>query len=87
MIENMRKYTGLMVVVLVLLAAGLILTMGDFRPNSGGRAKVTEVYGEGIDQIQFRKMGFNSLKVIKQLRDPGLTGYALDIIENRRLSP
>ena len=76
-----------MVVVLVLLAAGLILTMGDFRPNSGGRAKVTEVYGEGIDQIQFRKMGFNSLKVIKQLRDPGLTGYALDIIENRRLSP
>lgn len=85
MIENMRKYTGLMVVVLVLLAAGLILTMGDFRPNSGGRAKVTEVYGEGIDQIQFRKMGYNSLAVIKQLQDPGLTGYAMDMIYNQRL--
>ena len=74
-----------MVVVLVLLAAGLILTMGDFRPNSGGRAKVTEVYGEGIDQIQFRKMGYNSLAVIKQLQDPGLTGYAMDMIYNQRL--
>ncbi|MGJ8657057.1 MAG: SurA N-terminal domain-containing protein [Akkermansiaceae bacterium] len=85
MIENMRKYTGLMVVVLVLLAAGLILTMGNFNANSGGRGKVTEVYGEGIDQIQFRKMGFNSLGVIKQLQDPGLTGYALDMIYNRQL--
>ncbi|MEZ7956067.1 MAG: SurA N-terminal domain-containing protein [Rubritalea sp.] len=85
MIENMRKYTGLMVVVLVLLAAGLILTMGNFNANSGGRAKVTEVYGEGIDQIQYRKMGFNSLNVIKQLRDPGLTAYAMDMIFNQRL--
>lgn len=83
MIENMRKYTGLMVVILVLLAAGLILTMGDFRPNSGGRGKATEVYGESIDEVQFRKMGFNSLGVIKQLRDPGLTAYALDIIYNQ----
>lgn len=74
-----------MVVVLVLLAAGLILTMGNFNANSGGRGKVTEVYGEGIDQIQFRKMGFNSLGVIKQLQDPGLTGYALDMIYNRQL--
>lgn len=74
-----------MVVVLVLLAAGLILTMGNFNANSGGRAKVTEVYGEGIDQIQYRKMGFNSLNVIKQLRDPGLTAYAMDMIFNQRL--
>ena len=87
MIENMRKYTGLMVVVLVLLAAGLILTMGDFTANTGGRGKVTEVYGEDIDQIQFRKMGFNSLNVIKELKDVGLSTYALDIIENRQLSP
>jgi hypothetical protein len=85
MIENMRKYTGLMVVVLVLLAAGLILTMGNFNANSGGRAKVTEVYGEGIDQIQYRKMGSNSLSVIKQLRDPALSAYAMDMIYNRRL--
>jgi|GEM_PF-2473782 len=85
MIENMRKYTGLMVVVLVLLAAGLILTMGNFNANSGGRAKVTEVYGEGIDQIEYRKMGFNSLSVIKQLRDPSLSAYAMDMIYNQRL--
>ncbi|MFT5632304.1 MAG: hypothetical protein ACI9SQ_000008 [Rubritalea sp.] len=87
MIENMRKYTGLMVVVLVLLAAGLILTMGNFNANSGGRAKVTEVYGEGIDQIQYRKMGFNSLNVIKELSRKSmfyndLASYALELILN-----
>ena len=81
----MRKYTGLMVVVLVLLAAGLILTMGDFRPSTGARAKVTEVYGESIDLVQYRKMGVNSINVIKQLRDTSLTAYALDIMYNQRL--
>lgn len=85
MIENMRKYTGLMVVVLVLLAAGLILTMGNFNANAGGRAKVTEVYGEGIDQIEYRKLGFNSLNVIKLLKDQGLSAYAMDMIYNQRL--
>jgi hypothetical protein len=84
MIENMRKYTGLMVVILVLLAAGLILTMGNFDTNTGGRAKVTEVYGEGIDQIEYRKLGDNSLNVIKTLKDPGLTEYALELIFNQR---
>jgi len=67
MIENMRKYTGLMVIVLILLAAGLILTMGTASPNAGGRGKVTEVYGEAIDQIEYRKLGLNSINVIKEL--------------------
>lgn len=76
-----------MVVVLVLLAAGLILTMGDFRPNTGKRAKVTEVYGTAIDRQQYRKIGSNSIQAIKQANDFQLSSYALDLIYNRRLSP
>ncbi len=83
----MRKYTGLMVVVLVLLAAGLILTMGDFRPNTGKRAKVTEVYGTAIDAQEYRKIGNNSINAIKQANDPQLSSYALDLIHNRRINP
>ena len=76
-----------MVVVLVLLAAGLILTMGNFNANTGTRGQVTEVYGQGIDQVQFRKMGFNSINAIKQLKNPTLSRYALDMIYNDRLDP
>ena len=87
MIENMRKYTGLMVVVLVLLAAGLILTMGDFRANTGGRQKITEVYGTAIDATEYKKLGRNSITAIKEINDPELSSYALDLIYNRNLGP
>jgi len=87
MIENMRKYTGLMVVVLVLLAAGLILTMGDFRANTGGRQKVTEVYGKPIDAIEYKKLGRNSISAIRSINDFGLSNYAIDLIYNRNLGP
>ena len=43
MIENMRKYTGLMVVVFVLLGAGFLFTMNDIGTgNSGGNV----IHGE-----------------------------------------
>ena len=87
MIENMRKYTGLMVVVLVLLAAGLILTMGDFRASTGGRQKVTEVYGEPIDSIEYKKLGQNSISAIRSINDFSLSNYAIDLIYNRNLGP
>lgn len=88
MIENMRKYTGLMVVILVLLAAGLILTMGNFDANTGARAKETEVYGKGIDQIEYRKLGQNSVSVINQLcRErifyTELASYVVELITNK----
>ena len=77
MIENMRKYTGLMIVVLVLLAAGLILTMGNFNATAAGGGKVTSAYGEDIDSNTFRKMGSNTLKVISTSHDNNLMRYAL----------
>ncbi len=66
----MRKYTGLMAVVIVLLAAGLILTMGLGDPNTGGRGSVAEVYGEDIDAVKYREMGISTLKVMEQSSDP-----------------
>jgi len=87
MIENMRKYTGLMVVVLILLAAGLVLTMGDFRANTGSRIKVTEVYGKAIDKIEFKKLGRNSITTIQQLNNPKLSNYAIDLMHNQNLGP
>jgi len=77
MIENMRKYTGLMIVVLVLLAAGLILTMGNFNATAAGGGKVTSAYGEDIDSNAFRKMGNNTLRVIRTSNDPNLSMYAI----------
>lgn len=72
----MRKYTGLMIVVLVLLAAGLILTMGNFNASAAGGGKVTSAYGEDIDSNAFRKMGNSTLKVIKISGDMNLMRYA-----------
>lgn len=85
MIENMRKYTGLMVVVLALLAVGLILTMGNFN-TSGGKA-VTKVNGRLIDQIEYRQLGASSLQVIKDSPDPVLTNFALETLHSKILDP
>lgn len=60
MIENMRKYTGLMVVVFILLAAGFLFTMNDIGGGQqavGGGKPVMEAYGQSIDDVSFGRMG------------------------------
>ena len=52
MIENIRKYTGLMIVVLVLLFVGLVF-LGDGVGNSMGSKPVMKVAGQGISQKDF----------------------------------
>ena len=66
----MRKYTGLMAVVIVLLAAGLIFSMSKGDPNSGGRGTATKAYGQDIDEVKYRELGVSTLKVISQASDP-----------------
>jgi len=69
MIENMRKYTGLMVVVLILLAAGLIITMNpggsQGGPNSGD---FMSVKGESISRNDYNKLGQRTIEIAMQLR-------------------
>ncbi len=52
MIENIRKYTGLMIVVLVLLFIGLVF-LGDGVRNSFGSKPVMEVAGESISKKEY----------------------------------
>lgn len=61
MIENMRKYTGLMVVVLVLLAAGLILTMKPGGSGGGAGTNFMSVNGQAIDRLAYSKLGQNAI--------------------------
>ena len=68
MIENMRKYTGLMVVVLVLLAAGLILTMGPNSPSGGGAGnEFMQVNDVSLDKNDYSKAGKNSIGAVQRL--------------------
>ncbi|MGY8658981.1 MAG: hypothetical protein ACKVKH_10130 [Verrucomicrobiales bacterium] len=52
MIENIRKYTGLMIVVLVLLFIGLVF-LGDGVRNSFGSKPVMEVAGQSISKKEY----------------------------------
>ncbi|WP_205619045.1 SurA N-terminal domain-containing protein [Rubritalea marina] len=57
----MRKYTGLMVVVLVLLAAGLILTMKPGGSGGGAGSNFMSVNGQAIDRLAYSKLGGNAI--------------------------
>ena len=67
MIENMRKYTGLMVVVLVLLAAGLVLTMKPGGSGGGAGNQFMQVNDIALDQNDFSKAGKNTILAIERL--------------------
>lgn len=75
MIENMRKYTGLMVVVLVLLAAGLILTMGVSPDKSGGGETVTTVYGEDVSKKEYQLLSGDAFNALTKTVRLDLYGY------------
>ncbi len=67
MIENLRKYTGLMIVVLVLLFVGLTF-FGD-RASMAGRSinAVIKIDGRGYSDREFQKLGIASYQVAKGL--------------------
>ena len=71
MIENMRKYTGLMIVVFVLLLAGFLFTMGPTANSGGGGGMgsgptVLEVHGRALDQQSYRRMGESTLELASE---------------------
>ncbi len=71
MIENMRKYTGLMVVVFILLGAGFLFTMNDIGTGTGGGGgsgpAVLEVYGQSIDEQEYYRRGDRTLQLASEL--------------------
>jgi len=75
MIENMRKYTGLMAIVFVLLGAGFLFTMNDIGGSSGGGGTgptMLEVNGYSLDQQSYQRMGATTLQLANEA---GLSSY------------
>ncbi|MBT8044874.1 MAG: SurA N-terminal domain-containing protein [Verrucomicrobiae bacterium] len=66
----MRKYTGLMVVVFILLGAGFLFTMNDIGTSSGGGMgsgpTYLEAHGRALDQQEYRRMGENTLQLASE---------------------
>ena len=77
MIENIRKYTGLMVVVLVLLFVGLVFLDGGISKAFNGKP-VMEVGDQSISEKEF-----NRQRALMQL--PSVLPTAIEIPENSRL--
>ncbi|MDA7516846.1 peptidyl-prolyl cis-trans isomerase [Akkermansiaceae bacterium] len=77
MIENIRKYTGLMVVVLVLLFVGLVFLDGGFSKAFNGKP-VMEVGDRSISEKEFRRQ-------LALMQLPNILPAAIEIPDNSRL--
>ncbi|MFC7337048.1 SurA N-terminal domain-containing protein [Haloferula chungangensis] len=70
MIENIRKYTGLIIVVIVVLVLGFIFmdTSGLFQQRAGGGADYIQIDGRNYSQGDFNRIGRNPLNLAQSLR-------------------
>ncbi|MFK7850224.1 MAG: SurA N-terminal domain-containing protein [Akkermansiaceae bacterium] len=71
MIENLRKYTGLIIVLFVLVIIGFIfLDSSTIRASSGG-APILKVAGRNYSEKEFRKLGSSSYELTQALAQSG----------------
>ncbi len=84
MIENIRKYTGLMIVVLVLLFIGLVF-LGDTARNSFAGKPVMEVNGVAVSQKEFDRMSGNALQIPSALAQAGPLSQSSKVIASHYL--
>ena len=70
MIENIRKYTGLIIVVIVVLVLGFIFmdTSGLFSQRAGGGGDYIQIDGRNYAQGDFNKIGKNPMNLAQSLR-------------------
>lgn len=71
MIENIRKYTGLMIVVFVLLFVSFLLLDTSSVQNIGGGGSVLRVDGRSYNDKEYRRIGMNGLALTQELISSG----------------
>jgi|GEM_PF-1448937 len=67
MIENIRKYTGLMIVVFVLLFLGLLFMQGGSNQAGGSGPVVLTAHGTAYPQTSYRRLGENPVRLLQEL--------------------
>lgn len=67
MIENIRKYTGLMIVVFVLLFVSFLLLDTSTVQSVGGGGAVIRVDGRSYNEKEFRRIGTNGYELAQQM--------------------
>lgn len=74
MIDNLRKYTGLIVVVLVLLFLGLVFFAKNANSNQGHQTgePVIQIDGKTFLDSEYQRLGPNSMRLAAQLRLYGM---------------
>ena len=95
MIENIRKYTGLMTVVFVLLFIGLIYMGNEGGGNRGygsGEIVVT-AHGTSYPEQAYRRLGENPVRLLQELTRTGrqaqftLLGYLYEMANSAQAPP
>lgn len=74
MIENIRKYTGLMIVVFVLLFVSFLLLDTSSVQSIGGGGTVIRIDGRSYTEKEFRRTGSNGIDLAQQLLRGGEFG-------------
>lgn len=67
MIENIRKYTGLMIVVFVLLFVSFLLLDTSSVQSVGGGGSVLRIDGKTFNEKEYRRLGQNGLDLTQEL--------------------
>jgi peptidyl-prolyl cis-trans isomerase D len=76
MIENIRRYTGLIFVVIVLLLLGFVfMDTSGFFTRSGGGATVVTIHGRAYSSSEYNKLGSSPFELIQRLPDYRLFGF------------
>ena len=71
MIENIRKYTGLMIVVFVLLFVSFLLLDTSSVQNIGGGGSTLRIDGRTYSDKEFRRIGQNGFELTQELMQAG----------------
>jgi len=67
MIENIRKYTGLMIVVFVILFVSFLLLDTSTMQNIGGGGSVLRIDGQTYNEKEYRRIGQNGFDLTQEL--------------------